>query len=273
MLQQALFISLCCFFAWSRAEVGSAIAQDVVQFDIVYRKDSDLGVKLIRTFTAAFHQIGYRFAVDHFPSKRGIDALKNKRVDGTVARAGDLETLHGITGYIRLDVPLHYTTLSLYCMRDAEGMKSLKNPRIAYLNSSLIAARVASRIEDKSVQISAVPNYRSTLVMMQRSRMDCMMSSEAHLDTERLGPDELHGVFRHHLITMPTYSWIAKKYEMWKPLLEKELRHLVADKEWKKRYLDVKARCGASFVYLCPDGRIFARQLKVKDEILGPIRG
>ncbi|HYX33238.1 MAG TPA: hypothetical protein VE954_09000 [Oligoflexus sp.] len=258
---------------WPGLAEGGTPATKMVQFDMVYRKDSDLGVKLIKTFTEVFHQGGYVVKVDQMPLVRGLRELKNGRVDGTISRIGDIASLHGINGYIRLDVPLLYHTLSLYCIKDSTAMQNLKNPRVAYLQSSPIATRLAKMIADKSVQVSAVHSYRNMLVMMHRDRMDCMMSSDLHMDTERLGPKELQGVFRHDLLTLPGYSWIAKKHEAWKPFLEKELRQLVADKEWKKIYLDEKPRCGDTIEYLCPDGRIFVRQVKIQDALQSPSEG
>jgi len=271
MLRQCLFLSLFCLSGWLGAGDAGASSANIVHFDMVYRKDSDLGLKLIRTFAHAFSQAGYRFDVEQFPSRRGIEELKNRRVDGTVARVGDLAIMHGIRDYIRLDVPLHYTTLSLWCNKEAQTMKNLAHPRVAFQRSSPMSTLVAELIEDRSVQVTTVSSYRNMLVMMQRDRLDCLLASDAQLDTEHIGRQELKGVFRHNLITLPTYSWIAIKHKHWKPILEKELRQLVEDKLWKKLYFEVKASCSFAFQKLCPDGRVFARQLGINELIATPL--
>lgn len=268
MLRQCLFATLWCFSALLGAADHAGMQANLVHFETLYRKDSALGIRLVKSFERAFSQVGYQFVVEHFPARRGTEELKHKRVDGTVGRVDNLVTLYGITDYIRIDVPLIYTTMSLWCNKDAKGMKNLKNPRVAYTHSSTFATRIAKRIEDKSVLVSAVNSYRNMLVMMRRDRLDCLIATTTNMDTEQIGPEHLQGVFRHDLVTLPAYAWIAKKFQSWIPIVKKELQQLVADKDWKKLYMEERARCGESFENLCPDGRIFARQVKVQDEIM-----
>ncbi len=145
-------------------------------------------------------------------------------------------------------------------------MKSLAAPRVAYVRSSVLASRLISLIEDRSVEVSAVNSYRNVLVMMQRDRVDCLLASDIHLDTEDLTPEDLASTHRYELVTLPAYSWIARKYQDWKVPLEKELRQLVGRRDWRELYLEDRARCTVSYEYLCPDGRIFARQVKINQE-------
>jgi hypothetical protein len=145
-------------------------------------------------------------------------------------------------------------------------MKALSEPRVVYLRSSALATRLAMHIEDRNVQLSPVSSYHNMLAMMQRDRVDCLMASDVHLSTEQLSPADLSEMHRHDLVSLPVYSWIARKYENWKERLEIELRQLVSAKEWKRLYLESKASCSASSEYLCPDGRIFARQVKFMNE-------
>ncbi|WP_141732668.1 hypothetical protein [Oligoflexus tunisiensis] len=243
---------------------------NLVHFDIAFRKDSDAALRLISTFEGVFRPMGMQVVVEYFPWRRGIEELKNKRLDGSIGRVDDLVTLHGVQDYVRLDVPLLYATLALWCNKDARRMKALKQPRVAYLESSMLASRVVQHIQDKSVQVSPVHSYRNMLVMMQRDRMDCLLASAARLEVESPDLKQFPGIFRHNLVTMPAYVWLAKKHESTKSVLEKELRQLVAEKEWKRNYFEETARCGGQFEQLCPDGRIFTRQLKVNEEIMAP---
>ncbi len=265
-LGQCLLTSVC----WCATEITLAetavSSRDVVHFDMVFRKNSDLGLRLTQAFASVLRQFGRRFTTEQFPARRGIEELKNRRVDGTLGRVDDLAGVHGLTDYVRLDVPVLYTTLSLWCTKDVKAMKNLAAPRVAYLRSSVLASRLISLIEDSSVQLSAVNSYHNVLVMMQRDRVDCLLASDIHLDTEHLTPDDLASAHRYDLVTLPAYSWISRKYEDWKVPLEKELKQLVGRRDWRELYLEDRARCTVSYEYLCPDGRIFARQVKINPD-------
>src|SRR5690606_13251106 len=128
----------------------------------------------------------------------------------------------------------------------------LKHPRVAYLENSMLASWLVQHIEDKNIQVFAVHSYRNMLVMMQRDRMDCLLASDAQLEVGAAGSEYFRDIFRHNLMSMPAYAWIAKKHENVKTLLEKELRHLVAKKEWKRTYFEETARCAEHVEQLCP---------------------
>jgi ABC-type amino acid transport substrate-binding protein len=272
-LQFCFLASLCWYETWLQAEEAAVPLQNVVHFDMVFRKDTDPGQRLVQTFSRAFSQFGFRFSAEHYPARRGIEELKYKRVDGTLGRVDDLASVHGLKDYVRLEVPLLYTTLALWCNKDVRTMKSLMHPRVVYLRNSTLAHRLAKRIEDRSVQLSSVSSYHNMLVMLQRDRVDCILATDVQLDTERLRPEGFSASYRYNLVTLPVYSWISRKYENWKSSLENDLRQLVSTREWKKLYLEHKTSCTASFHDLCPDGRIFARQFPFKDNKRMPVGG
>jgi hypothetical protein len=211
-----------------------------------------------------FREFGFRLSADHYPARRGLEELKNKRVDGTLGRVNDLVRAHGLKDYVRIDVPLLYTTLALWCNKDVKGMKSLEQPRLVYLRNSTLAQRLATQIEDSSVQLSAVSSYHNMLVMIQRDRVDCILATDVQLDSEGLHPAEYSANHRYNLVTLPVYSWISRKHEILKPKLEQELQKLVASPDWKKLHLERKTNCAGPPDDLCPDGRIFARPFRFK---------
>jgi hypothetical protein len=268
------------FSCWFGASLGLAATggeasvpgqtRNLVHFDIAFRKDSAVSLRLIKTFEDVFRPLGKQVVVEYFPWRRGLEELKNQRLDGSIGRVDDLVTEPGVQDYVRLDVPLLHATLALWCNKDADRMKTLKEPRIAYLENSMLASRVVRRIEDKSVHLSPVRSYRNMLVMMKRDRMDCVLAIDPRLEAEAVHVDSLRDFSRHNLVTMPAYVWLARKHEGVKERLEKKLRKLVAEKEWKKSYFEETARCPGGFEQLCPDGRIFTRQVRVSDEIMAP---
>lgn len=266
MRYRSLVATLWCWSTFLGAADTAVKDSSILHFDMVYRKDSDLGTRLIRFYEQAFRKYGYVFVAEQFPARRGLEELKNNRVDGTAGRVGNLVTIFGVPHYFRLDVPVVYTTMSLWCNKDAQKLKSIKNPRIAYLHGSTYATQVVNRIEDKTVIISTVAGYRNMVVMMRNDRIDCLVASLSNMDTENVGPNDLKGFWRHNLVTMPSYPWLARRFLKWKEPLEKELQQLTSDREWKKLYLEDRARCTESFDVLCPDGRIFSRQLTIYDD-------
>src|SRR6478736_719705 len=77
-----------------------------LRFEIVLRKDSAMGQSAIRSMQRVMRKHNFNLSVEEYPSLRGIQEMRRGRVEGTVGRVGDLEKIHGIKGYVRLNAPL-----------------------------------------------------------------------------------------------------------------------------------------------------------------------
>jgi hypothetical protein len=235
-----------------------------LRFEIAIKKDSEFGRGIESAFSAVLSKAGYTVSLEDFPTRRGLEELKNGRVDGSIGRLGPIATMYQIDSVVRIDVPSLIMTMSIWCEKSKEDLLKVKSPRLATFHGSVIATRLVQAMDEKSAEIIDIPNYHTMLTMMNKGRLDCFLGSYSFMTNQGVKAGDVEHLYRHDLVTSRGYPWINRKYAFLKTFLEKELRAYTFPADWSKKFLNNQTACRKRFDYVCPDGRFFKKEFGLR---------
>lgn len=109
------------------------------------------------------------------------------------------------------------------------------------------------------VELVEIRDQKSSVQMMLKGRLDCLISNDNVLATEGVKKEELAPFDRFDLVTVEVMPWIDKRYEHLKPKIEKAMRAHVYPKEFEERFRNLKPVCQNQFNRVCPDGLLFTK--------------
>ncbi|HYX32936.1 MAG TPA: hypothetical protein VE954_07460 [Oligoflexus sp.] len=220
-----------------------------------------LSQQLIKAYTIIFKKYGMTVIVREYPPQRGLSELQKGTVDGSVGRAKNLNTVPGLSHLIRVESPSAILFATLWCHVDPKKILAAstnKTIRVTYVRGIIVVADLMKALNNSSVEKIIVNDSLISYKMLQARRTDCMIDSDALLDSETVPVRDLESYYRHDLLANPVYLWLSPKFLPLKKAIEKDSKEFPFEEKWLKRYRPEPKTCEPySIPNVCPDGVIF----------------
>lgn len=228
-----------------------------LRFEMSVSLKSSLAIGGMEVLSNIFKKHGYEITFEELPLQRGLEELKKGRLDGSAGRVANTGILYGITGYERLEVPITYSTLAMWCRPSYDQDAKRRILTLGYLRGSVVASDLAGSVDKTKITALSLNSYEAAAGMLVNGRLDCMLGWTWIFEENLAGPVDVSHMKRFLLVTHPYFTWISKALAPLKKELEQQLRDYPFAVEWSRKYRMDKAICRDTFEVLCPDGVIF----------------
>jgi len=249
---------LLCLTQFAVAE-NAQKSRPNLHFESVVRAESEMGKGLATTLQKVVNNIGYELIISDFPARRGMEELRNGRVDGSLGRIGNLTQLLNTQEIIRLDVPLMSLKVSRWCVPGADKLQ--RTLKVGFRLGAVVMIMVSEAINKDHIDLVEIRSQMSSVKMLSTSRIDCLLSNDLVLATEGVKPDDLKPFHRFDFMTVQVFSWISARHARLKPVLEQELKTYDFPPEYRQKFLTDKPVCENAYDVLCPDGFLFLKRV------------
>jgi hypothetical protein len=205
--------------------------------------------------------VGYRLRVTYFPSRRGLEELRLQRIDGTVGRIGNLPKMLDAPHLVQIQVPVLHLNVTRWCRKNIQP-----NPKTILVGSrlgSVIAMTLVPFMAPGLVELVEIRDQKSSVQMMLKGRLDCLISNDNVLATEGVKKEELEPFDRFDIVTVEVMPWIDRRHEHLKPKIEKAMRAHVYPQEFEEQFRNLKPVCHNQFNRVCPDGLLFTKGIRL----------
>lgn len=254
-----VLVCLVCFveqIVWA-ATVSST--RPVLHFEIAMKPDSEMGKELTKAMTQVLDGLGFDSYYTQYPAKRGLLELKAGRIDGTLARVGDLADLLETGNLKRVDYPVAVFNYSRWCRKGVKG--SQPRIRVASRLGSMAMSLMEPHLSVPPVELQEMKDQSSGLKMLQSKRLDCIITTEVTLEAEHVTPKDLAAFDRADLTTFQLFPWILNKHEDLGPAISAGLRNYPFPSSFQRKYQSAQRVCDGKLNLLCPDGILFHKQV------------
>lgn len=254
------------YFAWPFLFLAQAAAPETqplpprsvpLNFEISAGKNTKIAQGGMTVLSEIFKKHGYTLNFEELPLQRSLFELKSGRLDGSAGRIAETAQLYDLTDYERLNVPITYATLALWCHKDYQKKSQVRRIKLGYLRGSVMSMKLAQSTEPKKVDAISLKENKVGAVMLFNGRIDCMLAFVGNFEDD-IGPGyDLSKFSRHALVTQAYYTWIKKSLLPLKNELEDDLRNFPFPKEWAEKYRTPQNLCHNQLDAVCPDSVIF----------------
>ncbi|MDQ3230267.1 MAG: transporter substrate-binding domain-containing protein [Pseudobdellovibrionaceae bacterium] len=230
-----------------------------LNFEISVNPDTEMGRVVTGALTKVVQDLGYGLQITSYPPKRGLMELKAGRVDGSVGRAGNFNTVLGSKDFVRIDFPIVVFRISRWCRVDRD--KSKPKIHVGLGLGYLLMKLLMDHMDSGRVEIQTLTDQKAGIQMLKAGRLDCVLSNDLIMETQGLSSNDLKDFERFDLMTIEAFPWIAKRHEHLKAGIEAGLKAYPFPEAFRKKFQDLSPACEGTLSVLCPDGAIFTKRL------------
>jgi ABC-type amino acid transport substrate-binding protein len=218
-----------------------------------------MGKELIKAMTQVLSDLGYDSSYTQYPAKRGLLELKAGRIDGTLARVGDLNELMNTTNLKRVDYPVAVFNYSRWCRKGVKA--SQPRIRVASRLGSMAMSLMEPHLSVPPVELQEMKDQSSGVKMLKNKRLDCMLTTEMTLEAEQVTPKDLGEFDRADLTTFQLFPWLLDKHENLGQALAGGLRKYPFPPAFQRKFQSAQRVCEGKLNTLCPDGILFHKSV------------
>jgi hypothetical protein len=233
-----------------------------LRLEISVPSNSGIAREVIANYRKVFAQLGYKLDIEYYPGKRGLIYLESGKVDGTVGRTFGLRQRSEFKKLIRINYPVAYLTISLWCRDHPAKLHQAQPSRPLYIGYREGANWTQASMTKINTKVAAGYPLNSTehaIKMLAKGHIDCYVSPL--LIDEANGPKLTRILksmpFRWDLTDLGVYMYLQPKYQALQKPLETMLVNAEFSAKWRQRYRQKQSSCGLPQTVLCPDGFVF----------------
>ncbi len=245
---------------------SEAFGGKVLHLESAVPINSRLAESIMETLNEALEPLNYRATALHYPSKRGLELLRNRGVDGSLGRSINLKDFRGFDGIIRIEVPVAVLTASLWCRDDPKNIvQQQKKLKIAYRGGVPSGEAILAKATPEIVEKIAIHDTEQSIRMVEKGRADCCleteMSAEAYLagSTDRLNKMP----YRFDYMNFEIFPYLQREFQNLIPEIEANLRRITSKPKWIQIFGTSKVSCSSESQFVCADGVVIKKSFSI----------